>query len=145
MCEKLSETKVNVYTLCTIESHLLSWSCWSCLTCFEDFTQPPNPNVWSNYPTYCVGVYSTSYLLLCPQPFIASASLTYCWFVCWCGFSLLGGGGTLHFGYFYSPAGSSSGIAWPAWYTKLLLSSYHPLERCHSASKVGSTTCLTWP
>ena len=52
-CLKQNWTYIHYYT---IESRLLSWSCWSCLTCFEDFTQPPNPNVWSNYPTYCVRV-----------------------------------------------------------------------------------------
>ena len=41
---ELSETKLNVYTLCTVESHLPSWNLSPAIY-FEDFTQPPTPNV----------------------------------------------------------------------------------------------------
>ena len=57
----------NVYTLCTVVSHLLTLEIWSCLI-FEGFTQPPNPI--AIYPTYLSWGFCLTSLACFPLPLL---------------------------------------------------------------------------
>ena len=125
---EISETKLNVYTLCTVKSRLLSKS--GPAYCIEDFTQPPKPT--SNLtvlPICSEGLLNL--LTLLSSSFRASAFGCGC--CCCCRFACfscsLGGGRAFHFGnFFQASAGSSSHLARPAWSAGLFLPCYQSLE-----------------
>ena len=139
---EISETKLNVYTLCTVTSHLLSKSVLP--NCIEDFTQPPKP--MSNLTV--LPICSEGLLNLLTLFALAFQASTFgCGCCCCCQFACLpcslGGGRAFHFGDFLQASvGSSSRLTRPAWSARLFLPCYQSLEWCRLTSEIGGVTCL---